>query len=137
MQSANGAVRIPMNVEPPALGQQLSRQPVQHVALACSDALALARAANERGLQVLDVPDNYYGDIAARFDLPPAFVEQLKSLGLFYDRGPTGEYLHFYTRTVGNLFWEFVERRDAYDGYGAANAPVRLTAQSSNPPGLL
>ncbi len=27
------------------------------------------------------------------------------------------------------IFWEFVERRSGYDGYGASNAGIRLTAQ--------
>jgi hypothetical protein len=40
-----------------------------------------------------------------------------------------GEFVHFYTRTVGTVFFEFVERRGHYDGYGADNAPVRLAAQ--------
>jgi 4-hydroxyphenylpyruvate dioxygenase len=37
--------------------------------------------------------------------------------------------VHFYTRTVGTVFFEFVERRGRYDGYGSDNAPVRLAAQ--------
>ena len=37
--------------------------------------------------------------------------------------------MHFYTRTVGTVFFEFVQRRGRYDGYGADNAPVRLAAQ--------
>ena len=44
--------------------------------------------------------------------------------------GPSGEFLHFFTEMVGGrLFFEVVERRGAYDGYGAANSPVRLSAQ--------
>ena len=40
-----------------------------------------------------------------------------------------GDFLHFYTETVGGVFFEVVERRGGYDGYGAPNAPVRLAAQ--------
>ena len=41
-----------------------------------------------------------------------------------------GELLHFYTARVGGrMFFEFLERRDGYDGYGAVNSPVRLAAQ--------
>ncbi len=46
-----------------------------------------------------------------------------------YDRDDTGEFLHFYTRPVGTVFLELVQRRGAYEGYGALNAPVRLAAQ--------
>ena len=37
--------------------------------------------------------------------------------------------MHFYTATVGAVFFEVVQRSGGYDGYGAANAPVRLAAQ--------
>ncbi|MTB72020.1 hypothetical protein ACF3NS_07560 [Arsenicicoccus cauae] len=33
------------------------------------------------------------------------------------------------TATVGSVFFEVVERRGGYDGYGAPNAPVRLATQ--------
>ena len=37
---------------------------------------------------------------------------------------------NFYTATLGStLFFEVVERRGGYDGYGAANSPVRMAAQ--------
>ena len=35
-----------------------------------------------------------------------------------------GEFVHFYTATVGAVFFEVVQRSGGYDGYGAANAPV-------------
>ena len=92
-------------------------------------ASALARSARARGFVPLGMPRNYYDDIAARFDLEDAAVAELRELHLGYDRDATGEYLHFYTRTVGEVFLEFVERIDAYAGYGAGTAPVRLTAQ--------
>ena len=42
----------------------------------------LAREARDRGLEFLTVPDNYYDDLVARFDLAPATVAQLHELGL-------------------------------------------------------
>jgi 4-hydroxyphenylpyruvate dioxygenase len=41
-----------------------------------------------------------------------------------------GEYFQIYTDTFdGGFFFEIVERR-AYPGFGAANAPIRLAAQT-------
>jgi 4-hydroxyphenylpyruvate dioxygenase and related hemolysins len=77
------------------------------------------------------MPENYYEDLVARFDLDDGTVAQLREFDLAFDRDDTGEYLHFYTRTIGQVFWEFVERRGRYDGFGAGNAPVRLTAQGT------
>ncbi len=128
--SPAGEVRLPLNVAPPILaGERAGAALPQHVAFACSDARSLARHARARGFVPLAMPRNYYDDIAAQFDLGEEAVDELRELHLGYDRDATGEYLHFYTRTVGEVFLEFVERVEAYAGYGAGTAPVRLAAQ--------
>ena len=91
--------------------------------------MATARAARDRGLEFLRIPANYYEDLDARFGLDPDFLATLRELNLLYDRDADGEFLHFYTATVGSVFFEMVERRGAYDGYGAPNAPVRHAVQ--------
>ncbi|MGA5463897.1 bifunctional sugar phosphate isomerase/epimerase/4-hydroxyphenylpyruvate dioxygenase family protein [Mycobacterium sp. NPDC050041] len=127
LRTVDGAVRIPLNVAPQVLDDVTMPQ---HVAFACADIFAVARAARSRGARFLPVPDNYYDYLAGRFGLDAAVVEELNELDLLYDRDPDGgEFVHFYTRTVGTVFFEFVQRRGHYDGYGADNAPVRLAAQ--------
>jgi 4-hydroxyphenylpyruvate dioxygenase len=126
MRTADNAVRLLLNVAPHVLDG--AGMP-QHVAFACSDVIALARAARARGAHLLSVPDNYYDYLAGRFGLDEATVAELRELDLLYDRDADGEFVHFYTRTVGTVFFEFVQRRARYDGYGADNAPVRLAAQ--------
>lgn len=123
-------VRIPLNVAPPIIAEQGSASGLpQHVAFGCDDVRALARASRVRGLTLLAMPDNYYDDLAARFGLDEPTVQELRDLGVAYDRDGDAEYLHLYTTTVGQIFWEFVERRAGYSGYGASNAGIRLTAQ--------
>jgi len=124
MRTADGVVRLPMNLAPPT-----APLPTRHVAIRVDDVIEVARGARERGLAFLAIPDNYYDDLAARFELDPALLQTLRSLDLLYDRDGDGEFVHFYTRTFGGVFLEMVERRGGYDGYGAANAPVRLGAQ--------
>ncbi|WP_370615640.1 sugar phosphate isomerase/epimerase and 4-hydroxyphenylpyruvate domain-containing protein [Mumia sp. Pv 4-285] len=125
MRTPDGCVRLPLNVEPQAEDRR-----TQHVAFTSDDVVGLARAARGRGLSFLPVPDNYYDDLRARFALDDAFVAQLQDYDLLYDEDADGGFVHFYTRTLGDVFLEFVERREAYDGYGAAaDAPVRLAAQ--------
>jgi 4-hydroxyphenylpyruvate dioxygenase len=128
IQSPDGSIRIPLNVSPPILAGGSTALP-QHIAFACDDIFALARQAKSRGLEALGIPDNYYDDLAARFPLDDVFLAQLRELDLVYDRDGDGEYLQFYTATIGGLFFEFVERRGRYDGFGAGNAPVRRSAQ--------
>jgi 4-hydroxyphenylpyruvate dioxygenase len=140
MRTPDGAVRIPLNVVPQsraepdeavsgAAQRRLRAAYPQHVAFLVADAVAAAKAATERGLRMLPVPDNYYEDLSACFGLDPETVSRLRRYGVMYDRDAQGEFLHFYTRTVGSVFFEIVERRAGYEGYGAASAPVRMAAQ--------
>jgi 4-hydroxyphenylpyruvate dioxygenase len=131
MRSASGAVRMPLNVAPAAAeqGSFVGAAYPEHVALYCTDVFAAARRARRRGLDFLPVPQNYYEDLDARFDLDDEFVASLQELNLLYDRDADGEFLHFYTGTLGTVFFEVVERRGGYAGFGAPNAPVRLAAQ--------
>ncbi|MGO1290816.1 MAG: bifunctional sugar phosphate isomerase/epimerase/4-hydroxyphenylpyruvate dioxygenase family protein [Brevibacterium linens] len=136
MSSADGAVRMPLNVSPDHSPNPLSRgagSPAEtypeHVAIVCDDIFTAAMAAVARGLKFLAVPQNYYEDLAARFDLEPELLGRLREHNILYDRDDRGEFLHFYTSTIGSVFFETVERRGDYQGYGAPNAPVRLAAQ--------
>jgi len=101
----------------------------QHVALTSSDIVATARRLHETGNAPLVVPDNYYDDLEARFDLGDRRHRLLRDLRLLYDMNEHGEFLHFYTVTTGRVFFEVVQRLGDYRGYGAANAPVRLAVQ--------
>lgn len=134
--SANGSVRLALNAST-AQRTQSSRflseffgAGVQHIALTASDLLGAVEAMRRRGVAFLDIPDNYYADIAARFDLAPEFVARLRANHVLYDRDAAGEFLQIYTKTIAErFFFEIVERR-GYGGFGAANAPVRLAAQA-------
>jgi 4-hydroxyphenylpyruvate dioxygenase len=127
MRTTDGAVRLLLNVAPHVLDG--AGMP-QHVAFGCSDVIGLARSARERGAKFLPVSDNYYDYLTGRFGLDDTTVAELRDLGLLYDRDASGgEFVHFYTRTIGTVFFEFIERRGDYDGYGIDNAPVRLAAQ--------
>jgi 3-dehydroshikimate dehydratase len=101
----------------------------QHVALAGTDIVATARRLHDRGTAPLAIPDNYYDDLEARYDLGAGRHALLRELRLLYDRDEYGEFLHFYTITTGRVFFEVVQRLGGYRGYGAANAPVRLAVQ--------
>ncbi len=126
MATGDRAVRLVLNLAP--LNQQ-RRTYQEHIAFAVDDLVATARDCKARGLEFLQIPANYYEDLDARFGLAPDFLAILQELNLLYDRDADGEFLHFYTATVGSVFFEMVERRGAYDGYGAPNAPVRHAVQ--------
>ncbi|MFD0044388.1 bifunctional sugar phosphate isomerase/epimerase/4-hydroxyphenylpyruvate dioxygenase family protein [Pseudarthrobacter scleromae] len=130
MTTSDAAVRLVLNLAPVQQARSEVRKTYQeHIAFAVGDLVATARAARDRGLEFLQIPANYYEDLDARFDLEPGFLATLQELNLLYDRDADGEFLHFYTATVGSVFFEMVERRGGYDGYGAPNAPVRHAVQ--------
>ena len=103
-------MRIALNV-PALAGTQTGQAELQHVAFACDDALAAARAMHERGAPILPIPANYYDDLAARSELP--VLDELRELGVLYDRSEGGELLHFYSALEGRVFFEVLERRGA------------------------
>jgi 4-hydroxyphenylpyruvate dioxygenase len=134
VSDAGGAVRIALNVAYVGSHPSHPDAPWQHVALAGHDIIATARRLRALGGVVLPIPDNYYDDLEARYDLGAERHRTLRELGLLYDRDERGEFLHLYTVTVGRIFFEIVQRVGGYQGYGAQNAPVRLAAQHTRPP---
>ena len=137
MRSPNGELRIALNIgEGGATGvsrflDAFGGAGVQQIALSTGDIFAAVEAATAKGVAFLPIPDNYYADLATRFDLPPELLGRMRALGVLYDRTRDGEFFHIYTRTFENrFFFEIVERRN-YDLFGAANTPVRLAAQAS------
>jgi 4-hydroxyphenylpyruvate dioxygenase len=132
VSNLDGSVRLALNV--PLLAGGDTAGP-QHIALATDDAVHAARRLRAQGVALLEISENYYADLAARVDLEPELLRAMSELGVLYDRDERGELLHFYTAMVGSrLFIEVVERRGAYEGYGAVNAPVRMAAQRALSP---
>ncbi|MEU1935726.1 bifunctional sugar phosphate isomerase/epimerase/4-hydroxyphenylpyruvate dioxygenase family protein [Streptomyces coeruleorubidus] len=124
--NTDGSVRIALTVGPAPMDDTVH---AQHIALATDDVVASARRFRDAGGGLLPVPANYYDDLAARFEFADGELETYRDLGILYDRDAHGVFRHCYTRTVGRVFFELVQRDDGYRGYGAPNAPVRLAAQ--------
>jgi 4-hydroxyphenylpyruvate dioxygenase len=83
-----------------------------------------------RGADFLKIPDNYYDDIEAKYDLDAATMVALRDNQILYDREGDGEFFQIYTHTFDErFFFEIVQRRN-YQGFGAVNAAVRLAAQT-------
>jgi 4-hydroxyphenylpyruvate dioxygenase len=103
---------------------------VQHIAFATDDILETAARLAKLGFRSLEISPNYYDDLEARFDLAPELVDRLRKANILYDRDEGGEFFQFYSRNFGEgSFFEIVERRDNYAGYGGPNAPFRIAAQ--------
>ena len=103
---------------------------VQHLAYSCQDIFATAEALVAHGFEPLVVSPNYYEDLGARFGLEDAFLARLYDARILYDEDTNGRYFQLYSRQRSSeVFFEIVQREGGYDGYGAANAPFRVSAQ--------
>jgi 4-hydroxyphenylpyruvate dioxygenase len=104
---------------------------VHHIALRTDDIFSTVAAMQEQGVPFVPISANYYDDLLTRHDLDSMLVDRLRQLGILFDRSPEGDYFHIYTESFGDrFFFEIVERKGAYDAYGALNAPARMASQA-------
>jgi 4-hydroxyphenylpyruvate dioxygenase len=134
--SPEGRLRMVLNASESrrtATGRFVSAQAgagVHQIALASGDAEHAAQRLAELAAPLLSIPPNYFDDLSARLDLDKAALDALRLHRLMYDREGAGEFRHFYTEAFHDRFYfEVVERRGGYTGFGAANASVRAAAQ--------
>lgn len=142
MVSPDRSIRLPLNVSESretGTGRFLTTYAgagVHHIAMATSDIIQTMRRLVARGARTLPIPANYYDDVAAKWGLDEARIEELRSLNLLYDCDDSGEFLHAYTDAFDDrFFFEIVQRIGGYQQYGAANAAVRMAAQAQRHPG--
>ena len=101
------------------------------MAFSSTDIERTAKDYAARRASLLTVPANYYDDLSARWGLADEALSALQMRGLLYDRDGAGEFWHLYTGAFHDrFFFEAVQRRADYSGFGAANAPVRAAAQA-------
>ena len=137
VQSADGALRIVLNASQSSrtLSSRFLTEAfgsgVQHIAFSTSDIFATVAQLEGNGVELLAIPENYYDDLEAKTDLSVEELARLKAHNILYERDGAGEFLQVYTRTFEErFFFEIVERRGGYTGFGATNAQIRLTAQA-------
>ncbi|MCP1512942.1 MULTISPECIES: 3-dehydroshikimate dehydratase QuiC [Pseudomonas] len=145
LRSRCSSIRLPLNISEnrnTAISHALSSyrgSGVHHIAFDCADIFAEVRRAKEAGVPLLDIPLNYYDDLAARFDFDEEFLSELAYYNVLYDRDAQGgELFHVYTEPFeGRFFFEIIQRKNGYVGYGAANVAVRLAAMAKSRSGAV
>lgn len=145
LRSRDSSIRLPLNISEnrnTAISHALSSyrgSGVHHIAFDCDDIFAQVSRAKEAGVPLLDIPLNYYDDLAARFDFDDEFLSELAYFNVLYDRDAQGgELFHVYTEPFeGRFFFEIIQRKNGYAGYGAANVAVRLAAMAKSRSGAL
>jgi 4-hydroxyphenylpyruvate dioxygenase len=104
---------------------------VHHIALGCSDIFQAVAKLQLHGVAFVPISPNYYDDLLARLDIDADLVERMRRFGILYDRTAGGEYFHCYSTSFADrFFFEIVQRKGAYEAYGALNAPARMASQA-------
>lgn len=136
VESPDGALKITLNgadSHRTLAGRFLSETfgaSVQHVALATDDIFSTLTDMTARGFEPLPMPQNYYDDLAARFDIAPDLLARMQALNVLYDHDEKGAFFQCYSKAfAGGLFFEILQRDPGYTGFGAPNAPFRIAAQ--------
>jgi 4-hydroxyphenylpyruvate dioxygenase len=127
MTSEDGTIRFYLNVseaESTVVGRFLSHSgPGVHYIGLTTDNIFETKLG--RPFPVL--PQNYFDDLAVRHDLSQSELQSLRDFNVMYDADDDGEFLHAFTETFNNLFFfEYVERRGKYAGFGGSNIMVRM-----------
>ena len=137
IESPEGEVRLNLNGAADAqtlAGSFVSGRPgagVQHIAFQTDDIFETSAQLKDAGFVRLAMPRNYYADTQATFGLDDATIATLQDHNILYDQDEGGSYFQLYGQTIfDGFFFEIVQRKGRYTGYGARNAPIRLAAQT-------
>jgi 4-hydroxyphenylpyruvate dioxygenase len=131
MQSANGAIKLPINE--PATGRKRSQieeyldyyagAGVQHVAIATDDIVETVRALRAQGVELLEAPEAYYDHLSERVGVIAEDLAILRQLSILVDRDDSGYMLQIFTKPLGDrptLFFEIIQRRGSLS-FGKGN----------------
>ena len=98
VSSGDGSVRIVLNIsesretETGRFVSAYAGAGVHHVAFATSDIANLLPRLQQRGARFLQIPENYYDDLAAKWGLEESTLAELRALHLLYDCEEGGEF---------------------------------------------
>ncbi len=103
---------------------------VQHIAILTEDIFETSALLAASGFPRLTISPNSYADLQTAFGLEVELVQKLREGNILYDRNGRGDYFQIYSVPIfDGFFFEIVERRNGYAGYGARNELIRLAAQ--------
>lgn len=100
---------------------------IQHIALLTNDIIGTVTSLRIRGVEFLDIPEQYYEKLEARLKLNHREIDtdmnKLKELKILLDFDEKGYLLQIFTKPIMSkptLFLEIIERHN-FNGFGAGN----------------
>jgi 4-hydroxyphenylpyruvate dioxygenase len=98
--SPDGSLCFPLNISESrntATARSVSRfagAGVHHIAFRTNDIFSTLTQLHGNGVPMLRIPDNYYDDLDARFDIGRELMQRLRDQSVLYDRSEEGEFFH-------------------------------------------
>ncbi|UYF99875.1 MULTISPECIES: bifunctional sugar phosphate isomerase/epimerase/4-hydroxyphenylpyruvate dioxygenase family protein [unclassified Halomonas] len=135
LQNHNGRFRLALNASasPDTASNRFVRQyggsGVHHVALRTRSIRETGTALSQANAPTLPIPGNYYRDLSARFDLSAQTLQWMQDHDVLFDQDSGGDFHQLYTRPAHKAFFFELVQREGYQGLGAPNAFIRVTAQ--------
>jgi 4-hydroxyphenylpyruvate dioxygenase len=91
--------------------------------MATRDIVGCVGELRDRGVEFLEIPDEYYDDVPQRVGEIDERIGDLRRLGILVDRDDEGYLLQIFTKPIGDrptVFFEIIERHGAR-GFGEGN----------------
>jgi 4-hydroxyphenylpyruvate dioxygenase len=130
---ADGSRKVKFPINEPAPGKKKSQideylefyggPGVQHIALATDDIVTTVRAMKAAGVEFLDTPDTYYGQLGSWVGETRVPLAELADEKILADRDEDGYLLQIFTKPVQDrptVFFELIERHGS-EGFGKGN----------------
>jgi 4-hydroxyphenylpyruvate dioxygenase len=95
---------------------------IQHIAFEVDDLVGLVQELKSKGVGFTPVPEQYYRDLESHH--PELPIEHLRASNILCEKDEDKILLQVFTEPLGDrptLFYEFVQRVNDFEGFGAAN----------------
>jgi 4-hydroxyphenylpyruvate dioxygenase len=95
---------------------------IQHLAFEVGDLAEVVRNFSAKGVKFTQVPERYYQDL--RNEFPELPIDLMQQCNILCEKDGDKILLQVFTEPIGDrptLFYEFIQRVNEYDGFGANN----------------
>ena len=100
---------------------------IQHIAFNTDDIFETVNILSENKFPFLQIDKKYYTQLQNKYNLDKKTLNNLKRNNILYDKNEFGEFFQIYSEPIfTGFFFEIVQRKQNYKGYGESNATHRI-----------
>ena len=100
---------------------------IQHIAFNTDDIFETVNILSENKFPFLQIDKKYYTQLQNKYNLDNKTLNNLKRNNILYDKNEFGEFFQIYSEPIfTGFFFEIVQRKQNYKGYGESNATHRI-----------